>query len=139
VWLVGSSWQFSSGLLLGGEVGFVFCVPVGSAKVRSFLQPVWFGGGAVCIAPSESFVLILSVQTTMTTTLVSAVFLVEGIVGELSHPATLSVLRRKPRSLFGSDNGGVIDVVNSLEAPSLEPLKPDWLYGVSVVALFAGL
>jgi hypothetical protein len=94
VWRVGSGRrEFSSGLLLGGEVVFVGCIPIGSAKVRSYLQTVWYGGGVACIAPSESSLPNLSVSTMAA--LVSAVFLVGGIIGELSHLVTLSVLWAK--------------------------------------------
>jgi hypothetical protein len=94
VWRVGSGRrEFSGGFLLGGEVVFMCCFLVDSAKVWSFLQTVWYGGGVACIAPSESSWPNLSVLTMAT--LVSVVFLVGGIVGELSHPATLSVLRAK--------------------------------------------
>jgi hypothetical protein len=73
VWRVGSGRQeFSGGLLLGGGVDFVCCSPVDSAKVRSFLQAVWFDGGVACIAPSESSMPIFLVPTIMT--LVSAIF-----------------------------------------------------------------
>jgi hypothetical protein len=80
--------------LAGGSSLVALCSEVvDSAKVRSFLQAVWFDGGVACIAPSESSVPTLSVPMTMT--LVSAIFLVGGVIEELSHPTTLSVLQAK--------------------------------------------
>jgi hypothetical protein len=64
---------------------------VDNAKVWSFLQAIWFYGGVACIAQSESSVPTLS----RTMTLVSVVSLIGGVVEELSHQTTLSVLQAK--------------------------------------------
>jgi hypothetical protein len=72
---------------------FVCYSPVDSAKVRSFLQAVWFDGSVTCIAMSKSSVPTLLVPMTMM--LVSVVSLVGGVVEELSYLTTLSVLQEK--------------------------------------------
>ena len=76
---------------------------------------------AGCDASSESLVLTMLVPTT--STLVSVVFLVGGVVVKFPPVDPKCTHGESHRSLFRSDDGGVFDVVASLEASSWSHLN----------------